>query len=124
MFALMLPSLSLVACAVQSGEPTGTEEKLGQVTQEQQAGTSPEEGGMCHVPEAGSITGPIHLGTMKNGYCCGIAQCTDEEICGDNYGKYISSCAWCGAYTCLSGPFRTGSGGRLGVGTGGLAASP
>jgi hypothetical protein len=80
MFALPLPSLSLAACAVQSGEPAGPDEKLGQFEQEQAVNTPPDEGGSFHVDEPGTIRGPIRLGTTKNGYCCGIAMVRSQSV--------------------------------------------
>jgi hypothetical protein len=127
-FALLLPSLSLIACAVQSGEPTGPEEKLGQVKQELRTG--PEglpSGSDCHTAESTGVHGPILFGTMTGGWCCGDAECNDEESCGEDYGRLVQACSSCDAYTCLPGPFRTGPGGSgsgVHLGTGGLAATP
>src|SRR5579859_5189660 len=79
-FAL-LPSLSLVACAVQTGDPTGTEEQRGQATEELRTRPSPPATGAdCHafggqILPAGS--GPVTGGTMIDGWCCGYAKCID-----------------------------------------------
>lgn len=100
-FGFALVSLSLVACAAQTSDG---DESTGQTAQAQSV---MRPGESCHSNN-GVVFGTIN----QYGWCCGVSRCDDPQTCGDDYGKYRSSCANCTAtaegVSCDSGPFREG----------------
>jgi hypothetical protein len=66
---------------------------------DQQAG--PADGEPCHVDSGGGTTGPVIDGHRDGIWCCGSAECTDREACGEDFGNYVEACAACDYYECI-----------------------
>ena len=94
--------MSLVACAAQSEPDSADEQAVSSASSALDIKETPGSGGSCHADGAGVTNGTM----TNNGWCCGVAKCDDKEICGDEYGHYVPSCAACDWYKCDPGASR------------------